>query len=126
MENLLSSSLPQAIVMDEILGEVSRYLEGFEVNEDTLAVDVIKKAGPGGNFFADKHTREHFLKEDYMPKLKDRRPRGDWVEKGSKTLPEVARERTKKILSEHREVVDKETRAKLDAIIKEYEGGRTS
>ena len=83
MEDLLASSLTQSVVMDEILGEVTRYLEGIEVTEDTLAVDLIKKVGPGGNFFAERHTKEHFLKEDFMPKLKDRRPRGDWGGKGS-------------------------------------------
>lgn len=125
LESLFTSSFVQAVIADEIAGEVNRYLQGIEVNEDTLAVDLIKKAGPGGNFLAERHTRNHILSEHFMPKLTDRSNRGDWEIKGSRPLPDVAREKVKKILSEHREVVDRDVKAKLDAILNESESQKT-
>jgi trimethylamine--corrinoid protein Co-methyltransferase len=121
LENLLSSSLSQAVIMDEILGEVNRYLQGIEINEETLAVDIIKKVGAHGNFIGEKHTKEYFLKEDFMPKLTDRRTRGDWESRGANVLPDAAKVRVKKILAEHKEVVEKDVKAKLDAILAEFE-----
>jgi trimethylamine--corrinoid protein Co-methyltransferase len=51
---------PEAIIFDDELYHRARYaLMGLELNEETLALDVIKTVGPGGHFLAQRHTREH-------------------------------------------------------------------
>ena len=40
-------------------------------------------------------------------------------------MPEVARERARKILAEHKEVVDRDVKTKLDNILNEFESGKT-
>ena len=48
------------------------YLRNFDVDEETLALNAIKKAGPGGSFLALKHTLKHFEREiwtQYKPKI---------------------------------------------------------
>ena len=51
---------PEAIVMDDELYHRARYaLMGMETDDDALAMDVIRKVGPGGHFLAEKHTRKH-------------------------------------------------------------------
>jgi trimethylamine--corrinoid protein Co-methyltransferase len=51
---------PEAIILDDELYHRARYaLQGMEVSDETLALDVIEKVGPGGHFLAQKHTRRH-------------------------------------------------------------------
>jgi trimethylamine--corrinoid protein Co-methyltransferase len=51
---------PEAIIMDDELYHRARYaLMAIDVDEETLALDVIEKVGPGGHFLAQKHTRKH-------------------------------------------------------------------
>ena len=46
------------MVMDcEIYSIVHKMMDGITVNDDTLALDVIRAVGPGGNFLKQKHTR---------------------------------------------------------------------
>ena len=45
---------------------VKRFLSGIQVDEETLALDVIKEVGPGGNFLAHEHTVKHFRKEGLL------------------------------------------------------------
>ncbi len=48
----------EAMVMDcEIYSIVHKMMDGITVNDDTLALDVIRAVGPGGNFLKQKHTR---------------------------------------------------------------------
>ena len=61
----------QLVIDNEIVGYIRRILRGFEVNERTLAVDVIREIGPGGNFMQE-------LDEAGVPRLAYRtRPGGD-------------------------------------------------
>jgi trimethylamine--corrinoid protein Co-methyltransferase len=71
------------------------------VNDDTLAVDVINKVGPGGIYLGEKHTLKHF-RERWMSRLSDIDSFETWEKKGSKSIGEVAREKVKEILATHR------------------------
>ncbi len=43
------------------------------MNDETLAVDVIRKVGPGGHYLAEKHTLKHFKDVLFFPELTDRK-----------------------------------------------------
>ena len=60
--------LENMVVDDEVIGMVKRILRGVEVNEETLAVDLIKKMGFNGNYLFDNHTRAH-VRELWQAKL---------------------------------------------------------
>jgi trimethylamine--corrinoid protein Co-methyltransferase len=50
---------PEAIILDDELYHRARYaLARMEVNDETLALDVIRDVGPAGHFLSHKHTRE--------------------------------------------------------------------
>lgn len=70
-------SIPQLILDDEICSFITRLLEGITVNDDTLAVDLIKSIGIGGTHMtSDKaldYTHEHMRSEMWIPKIFDRR-----------------------------------------------------
>lgn len=99
MEFALTVSKEKLVLDNEILGMVSRAVKGFVVNEDTLALETIKNAGPGGNFIAERHTRKHMYKEHYFPQLSNREKRDQWTQHGSKTTAQLAHEKVKEILS---------------------------
>lgn len=100
MEFANTVSKEKLVIDNEILGMASRAVKGIEVNEDTLAFEQIKNAGPGGNFIADRHTRKYMHKEHFSPGLSNREKREDWMNNGSKTTARRANEIVNEILSQ--------------------------
>jgi trimethylamine--corrinoid protein Co-methyltransferase len=96
-------SFEKLMIDDEVMGMVRRIGRGVEVNEETLAFDVIKEVGPQGAFIAHDHTFEHFRTEFYQPVLSDRNHAVQWKEQGSLTAEQRAHARWKKLLSEYEE-----------------------
>ena len=92
-------SLEKYVIDNEILGMVMRAVKGIEVNEDTLAFDVLRGMGPGGHFVSSRHTRKYMRKEHYVPGLCDRSVHADWSKADSPTTRERAREIVRDILS---------------------------
>jgi trimethylamine--corrinoid protein Co-methyltransferase len=66
LENAVTFSPQQLVIDNEIAGSVRHMLKGFEVNQETLAVDVIKAIGPRGTFLEHEHTLR-FLREELFP-----------------------------------------------------------
>lgn len=101
MEFALTVCYEKYVMDNEILGMVMRAVEGITVNDDTLAFDLIKQVGPGGNFVTAKHTRRFMRSEHYQPSLSDRDSRDEWEAKGGKTIPEQAAERVEELIASH-------------------------
>lgn len=59
----------QMILDSELISAIRRVLRGFDVNDDTLAVDVIDEVGPGGSFLATHHTVRHMRTELWQPRV---------------------------------------------------------
>jgi trimethylamine:corrinoid methyltransferase-like protein len=66
-------SYEQLLLDAEILGLVRGICRGIPVDDESLALDVIRAVGPGGDFLAEPHTRRH-MRERWSPALIDRRP----------------------------------------------------
>jgi trimethylamine--corrinoid protein Co-methyltransferase len=113
MEFALTVCYEKYVIDNEILGMVMRAVEGIKVNDDTLAFDLIKEVGPGGNFVTAKHTRRFMRSEHYQPLLSDRDSREDWGAKGRKTTWKRAAEKAKEILSQHNYSLPDATRAQV-------------
>lgn len=92
----------QQLIMDcEIFNMTKKVAEGIIVNEETLALEVIKKVGPRGNYLAEKHTRK-YMKDIWQPKVYDRTPYDQWLSQGKKGAYEIATEKAKWILENHK------------------------
>jgi trimethylamine--corrinoid protein Co-methyltransferase len=64
------NSLPMIVLTDEIV-EMARHIEkGIEVTSETLALDVIDRVGPQGNYMAEEHTLEYF-RDCWYPRIFD-------------------------------------------------------
>jgi trimethylamine--corrinoid protein Co-methyltransferase len=93
----------QAILDDDIVGMIGRFLQGVEVNTETLATDVIKAVGPiPGHFLNREHTQRWWKAEQFLPKAADRLTYPEWMEKGKKSALDYAGERMREILETHR------------------------
>ena len=116
IEFALTVAYEQYVIDNEIIGMVMRALRGIEVSEETLALEVIDKVGPGGNFLAEPHTVAHMRSEFFFPKLSDRSNREKWLAEGGKDARQRAREIAINILATHKPLaipgeVDKEIRS---------------
>jgi trimethylamine--corrinoid protein Co-methyltransferase len=95
-------SLEMAIMQDEALSYLKRMLASFEVNDDTLALDVIQEAGIGGSFMAQPHTAAHMRNELWQAGgIFSRLDYTAWVKDGAKTALDRARERLDEILRDY-------------------------
>jgi trimethylamine--corrinoid protein Co-methyltransferase len=92
-------SYAQMMLDCEIFSIIHKMMEGIVVNEETLALDAITAAGPGGNFLTQPHTLQ-FMRELFLPKFMDRRPYNTWVERGDDAR-DWALEKARKILNDH-------------------------
>lgn len=72
MEFDLTVSYEKLVVDNEILGMCQRVLRGIEVNDDTLAVDLMIEKGPGKDFLAEEHTVKYMRQEYFVPRLANR------------------------------------------------------
>jgi trimethylamine--corrinoid protein Co-methyltransferase len=87
----------QAVIDDEIAGMVRHTVRGFPVEEDSLAVEEVRRAGICGSFLDSEHTFTHFRDVLFMPRLLVRAQRMSAPE-GS-TLRERAEARVEEILA---------------------------
>jgi trimethylamine--corrinoid protein Co-methyltransferase len=121
LEGGLTCSYELLVSMDEIGGLVKRFMQGIDVDQETLALEVIDRVGPGGHYITDDHTYKHF-KRNWFPKLLDRSTRGDWEINGEKSLADRAREKAQNIIEEHRpEPLTETIQQKMDEILEEAE-----
>ena len=110
MDSGNSISYEQFVIDNEVIGMVHRILAGINVNEDTLAFDVIQQVGPGGNFVAEDHTIEHMMDEFFYPELSVRCSFDIWEEQGQPDMLRRAKETVNRILEEGKEgIMEQET-----------------
>ena len=115
-------SMEMAVICDEIVGMILRIVSGVRIDDETLAVDVIKNVGPGGHFMSQKHTLEHVRKELSLATLFDRSSEVTWVKAGKRDIRDVARLKCKDILREHQpEPLPKDVQSRLKEILREAE-----
>lgn len=101
VEQGLVISYSQLLIDDELHGMVNRALEGFRVDDDTLAVDAISRSVAEGNFLMDEHTLSHLRSERYRPRLLTRQSRAIWASQGAKDMKARATERAWELLQTH-------------------------
>jgi len=92
-----------SVLDDDIAGWVGRFLQGAEVNDETLAIDLINEVGPiPGHYLNREHTRKWWRKEQFIPKVADRETYPVWIKSGKKDALALAKERVEEILATHK------------------------
>jgi trimethylamine--corrinoid protein Co-methyltransferase len=111
------------LVMDNEFIEMVKYvLKGIPVNDETLAVDVIREVGAFQDFLSHDHTLKHMKTEQTHPELIDRRVREEWKSLGGTSIHERAWEKALHILETHKpEPLPSDVLSTLQSIVEETE-----
>jgi trimethylamine--corrinoid protein Co-methyltransferase len=98
---------------------VRRYLRGFSTDDESLALDEIRRVGICGSFLDTDHTFAHFREEVFLP---ERLVRVQRMSAGDRAdLVSRAEDRVDEILAAAAEpVLDEKTERELLAIEKRY------
>jgi trimethylamine--corrinoid protein Co-methyltransferase len=101
LEDCRTIWLEQLVIDSEMSRIIGRMAQGIEVDDDTLAVDVIEKVGIGKDFLGQRHTMEHFRTEHFIPIVTDRSSYDTWRAKGSRSMLDRAGDEVRRIFKEH-------------------------
>jgi len=93
-----ASSLEMLVFQHEVIEYIERILNSFTIDDETLALDLIDRLGPGGTFIAEEHTVKHFREEIWMPVILDRLYWDQWEQIGKPTTEQRVKERLEKLL----------------------------
>jgi len=86
IESELTVSPAMAVIDDEMVRYVRRYVAGAAVNDETLALGVARDVGIGGSYLDHVHTLQRFRSEFYSPRILCREKRERWEESGARDL----------------------------------------
>lgn len=82
----LIGNLEMLLLVDEMISYTKRFTEGIKYDEESFAIDLIDKVGPGGDFLSEKHTSKHYKEEVYYPRFMNRKQFPSWSKDGKPTL----------------------------------------
>ncbi len=103
IESGRTGSLEMLVLSDEVISRTRNVLAGIDTSEEYLAVEAVRRVGPGGNFLGDPHTLKHF-RENWKESISDFQNYDAWVAGGSKTMGDRIRERLREIMDHHQPV----------------------
>lgn len=113
-------SFEQMIMDCEIFDIIHKMMKGIVVDNETLAIDIIREVGPGGHFLSQKHTQIN-MRDLWLSTLMDRRPYNEWL-KAKDDARNWARKKAKNILLTHSpQPLDAGLKTELKRIIQSYE-----
>jgi trimethylamine---corrinoid protein Co-methyltransferase len=97
MEADLTVSYEKLVMDNEILGMCQRVLRGIQVNDETLATEMLIEKGPAEDFLTEDHTVTHMRNEFFVPQLANRQKR-EAMQEGADALS-----RARRLVAEMRE-----------------------
>jgi trimethylamine--corrinoid protein Co-methyltransferase len=122
LEMGMTMSYEQLLIDQEIVRMIRRILQGSPVNKETIALDVIQKVGPAGNYLAERHTLKYMRQELSSTNLINRRMRDHWENAGAKDMAERAREQAVEILENYKATpLPEDVQKKIRSIVEEGE-----
>jgi trimethylamine--corrinoid protein Co-methyltransferase len=86
------------VLVNEILYMVEQFTRGVPVNDETLALEIIDRIGPGGHYLYEEHTLKHF-REVWYSDLFDRSIQQMWLANGARTFEQRLRDKTAKLMN---------------------------
>jgi trimethylamine--corrinoid protein Co-methyltransferase len=101
--SLLGFSFAGATIDNDMLGAINRSVRGIEIDDENLALDAIEDVCLNGpeHFLGHQSTLSRMESDYVYPEVGNRLTPAQWQETGSRSVEEVAREKTKEILATH-------------------------
>lgn len=97
----LTVSYEKLILDLEQLAMFVHFLDGFQIDPETLALEMIAQIGPGGHHFGTEHTQARYQTEFYPSTVADRQTFDTWNEQGSQDAAQRAHTIWKTMLEEY-------------------------
>jgi trimethylamine--corrinoid protein Co-methyltransferase len=108
------------VIDNDIFKMIRKVMQGMHIDDENLAVDIIKSVGPGGDFLMQDHTMKYMRTLPSAPNLIYRGNRENWLESGGKGLAERAAEKSAEIMANHKPVpLSDDAKSALRAIVEE-------
>jgi trimethylamine--corrinoid protein Co-methyltransferase len=101
------------VLVNEIVDAVDHFMKGIPLTDEHLALDLIHKVGPAGNFLQEEHTIDHF-KEIRYSELFDRTIQDEWKNAGAKRFEQRLQEMTLETMKHRPEALDDDVIKELD------------
>ncbi len=116
-----STISPEKFVLDaEALRFIDRFQEGYTINEEMLALDLVGEIDPDDHFLGESHTLKYAGKDFLIPELVDKRSHGDWKGDGEKSAFEMAHDRVEELVDSYsKPELDEDVQEELDAFVEE-------
>ncbi|MCG8633213.1 MAG: trimethylamine methyltransferase family protein [Desulfobacterales bacterium] len=109
---------PDLLFCNDCMAAIKHAIRPLNVDEETMAFDLIKEVGPGGNFLATPHTFRNFKTELLHPEILDHDNWDSWAEKGARSIRDKALIRVRGLLAEKAEaLLTPEQEKAIDAIV---------
>jgi trimethylamine--corrinoid protein Co-methyltransferase len=102
LENEGAFSPEQMVIDNEVCGMIGKVLEGIRVDEERLAIELIKEVGPiPVNYLRQEHTRRHWKEDYFIPQVSVREGYDAWIAGGKKGVLERASEIAHNVMENH-------------------------
>ncbi len=126
LESGITFDFAQLVLDSEFVRMIRHTIGGFAVDDESLAVDVIKTVGPAKDFLTQPHTLKH-VRTHSQPEFIDRSRMEKWKSTGATDSYAKAAEKTCNILHNHKpeplpEKVLKDIRVIISETQEELEG----
>jgi trimethylamine--corrinoid protein Co-methyltransferase len=108
------------VLVNEILDMVNQYMRGISISDDTLALDLIDKIGPGGHYLYEDHTLDNF-KNVWYSDLFDRTIYQVWQEQGSVQFADRLREKTLAVMQHQPEPLPATVLKEMETMARHWE-----
>ena len=94
-----NGSLEMLVLSDELAGGVRRMAAGIQVSDESLGVEVTRRAAKDHSFIMDEHTIAHMSQAMWEPNLFRRTSLEGWADSGSAPLQRRIREKLEDLLA---------------------------
>jgi len=121
LESGITFDYGQLVLDCEFARMIKFTVAGIDVNDDTLALDVTRSVGPGGDYLMEDHTYER-MRDQSRADLIDRRMRSNWEAEGALSAYDRAVEKVRWILENHQPApLSRDVRDRIRSIVEETE-----
>ncbi len=122
LESGITFDFSQLVLDNEFVRMIKQTVRGFRVDDESLAVNVIKAVGPSKDFLTQDHTLK-YMRTHSQPELIDRNGMETWKASGATDSYQRALEKTRDILQNHKpEPLPEKVLSEIRSIITETEG----
>ena len=80
------------ILDNELLSALKHFTTEFEISDESIGLEAIFEAGPGGGYLDKMHTVQYMRKERWHPEIWSRQMLQSWLAGGEKLDVDLARE----------------------------------